>query len=618
MLIRTSFHSTRALGVSLLALLPACGASHGDPDAATGFSATTVDAGTTTDPDATSEGGTTGGPAEAVVNPDAIIVDQELANLTVVAEGTLRMPVTGYEHTIDRLLPGAIVVGPPHINYADANAAGFLRRVEKIERTADHVEILTSQGSLEDVFEELDLALKFPSPQPEAPLQVRSQPWLEIFDAPPVLADGIGFDFSGKVLVEEPGMKVTLDKGYLKVKPDLDLEAKINKKLKLKYLLAQITAPYDAGLAFSAELDFEGDRHIQTTIVDNEKIATTKFNVAGVPITIVLRMTIDVACDVSASAKAHVGAGVRYYGTPTAGVKYENKDWSSWQDLDFNHKEAAGADMFAQAQIACEAPRVRFEYKLFDVAGPYASVAPTANTELSASFNAQTCEPATCEFAAKVTPGLKFIVGFLVRVLGKDLVDKNSEFPLTWAPWEAVWACDDGWLAGHCEQGGGMDTDTGGDTGTDTGGDTGTDTGGDTGTDTGDDPISERKIRVLLKDLYFDGNGEGIGKGEVKYSARSNATGNSECVFVDQFDAKKIGDNQTVGISVACDFTVLEQPGALVSFSFTADEDGKVAQNAITWPFDPQTGWPAFGNVKLQAVNGNLDVDANIQISFIE
>lgn len=391
----------------------------------------------------------------AAVNPDALVVDQALADMTVVAENSLQFPANGFDETIAQLVPGAVVVGPPHSTYADSNAAGFLRRVEQVERVGDHIDVVTSQATLEDVFQDVDTALALASPEAAFSLEgphVRSEPWLEIFQSPPVLNGGIGFDFSGTPLLDEPGFKVTLDKGYLRVKPDLAFKVKI-KWFKLKYLLAEISAPYDAGLAVTATLDVAGEKHFEKKLVDNKKIATTKFSIAGIPLVFVLRMTIDVACDVSGTAKAIAGAGVRYYGSPSAGVKYESKKWSTWKNLDFNHKEAAGAEVFAEASVACEAPRVRLEYKLYDVAGPYVSVAPTLDADLSASFDAQTCEPASCSFAAKVTPGVKFVVGFLVKALGKTLVDKHAEFPLTWSGWATEWACDAGWLDTHCEPG---------------------------------------------------------------------------------------------------------------------------------------------------------------------
>lgn len=130
--------------------------------------------------------------------------------------------------------------------------------------------------------------------------------------------------------------------------------------------------------------------------------------------------------------------------------------------------------------------------------------------------------------------------------------------------------------------------------------------------------VEARKIRVYLKDLYFDGNGEGIGKGEVTYRVWASASGSDECVFVDQPSPQKIGDNQTIGVGVACDFTVIEEPGAFVSLALTADEDGKFAQGAYSWTYDPNAGWPAFGDGVVNASNGNLDVDANMSISLLE
>lgn len=370
-------------------------------------------------------------------------------------EDFLRIPADGFADTIDGLAPGSVIVGPPHSEYAETNPAGFLRRVEQIERLGDNIQVVTSQATLEDVFEEADVNLLMNSPEVEffgEGMPNRNAPWLEIFQSPPMLKGGIGFDFSGTTLLDESGLNIKLDKGYLRVKPDLDFKVKIG-WFKLKYLFAQISAPYDAGLAISASLDIEGDKHIQKTLIDNKKIGVTKFWVAGIPLVFVLRMTIDLACDLKGSGKAEAGAGVRYYGSPSVGVKYEKKDWSSWKNLDFNHKEAAGAAVFAAAEVTCEAPRVRFEYKLYDIAGPYASVAPTLDTELSASFDAQTCEAATCSFAAKVTPGLKFVVGFLVKVFGKTLVDEYAEFPLTFSTWATSWACDAGWLDQNCEPG---------------------------------------------------------------------------------------------------------------------------------------------------------------------
>lgn len=125
------------------------------------------------------------------------------------------------------------------------------------------------------------------------------------------------------------------------------------------------------------------------------------------------------------------------------------------------------------------------------------------------------------------------------------------------------------------------------------------------------------KLRVFVDNLYFDGNGETIGKGEMKYHVWASASGNDDCDLVQQLSEQKIGDNQKVGIGKSCDFTVLAEPGAFVTVHVLADEDGKVAQNAVTYDFVPGQGWPAFGT-QFNAKNGNLDVDVNFNITVLE
>lgn len=389
----------------------------------------------------------------AILSPEAIVIDQALADEVLVMRDHLRLPADGLAERGAALAPGSIIVGPPHSRLEESNGAGFLRRVESVKTVGDWLDVETSQATLEDVFQEADMNLEIASPEivllGDAKPN-RSEPWLEIFTSPPVMLEGVIFDFSGTTLVDEAGVKIVVDKGYLHAKPSLDIKVKIG-LFKLKYLFAQIAAPYDAGLAVSGKVDLKGAKHIEKKLVDDEKIAVVKFSVAGVPVVFVLRMTVDLACDLWAKGGAQVGAGVRYYGSPTVGVKYESKTWSWWDSLDFSHKEAAGADVFAEAHVECAAPRVRFDFRLYDVVGPFASIAPTLDAELSASFDSKTCDAATCSLSAVLTPGIELVVGFIVKVFGKSLVDASKTFPLTWPSWEVAWACEAGWLDQNCE-----------------------------------------------------------------------------------------------------------------------------------------------------------------------
>lgn len=115
-------------------------------------------------------------------------------------------------------------------------------------------------------------------------------------------------------------------------------------------------------------------------------------------------------------------------------------------------------------------------------------------------------------------------------------------------------------------------------------------------------------IRVFVKDIYFDGNGEGIGKGEMEYRVWSEATPEQMCEFVHQ-PYEKIGDGQTVTVNKHCDFVILEEPGASFSVKFSANEDGKIATGAQTYNYTPGVGWPSLGDATLNGVNKNLDVD---------
>ena len=137
---------SHAFCISMLSILASCS---GDPTSAdtrdaggdvtdSDTAADSAEAGfpdTTGNPDTSGDPGTTGDPSpEAIVNPDAIVIEQALADAIIVGEDSLKIPLQGFDGVVEGLIPGAIVVGPPHSSYADTNPAGFLRKVEQIGR----------------------------------------------------------------------------------------------------------------------------------------------------------------------------------------------------------------------------------------------------------------------------------------------------------------------------------------------------------------------------------------------------------------------------------------------------------------------------------------------------
>lgn len=135
----------------------------------------------------------------------------------------------------------------------------------------------------------------------------------------------------------------------------------------------------------------------------------------------------------------------------------------------------------------------------------------------------------------------------------------------------------------------------------------------------------EMKVRVQGKQLIVHGNGEGAGKGEMKYRVAVKGAG-AECVLLHQPDTKDTSDGEIIPILQSCDFVLPVDAPATLTVDLFAEELGgglfdsdKQASNSFIFSYDPTLrAWSPNLPVatSLSATNDNLDVELQYAVEL--
>lgn len=287
-----------------------------------------------------------------------------------------------------------IVAGP------STNAPyGLLRKVISIDGTT----VTTVQATLEEAFE--DLRFSF-----EKELE------LEDLESAPRCAEGVTFnqtrsddDFSytiNKVLYEEGSEKIEVT-GSIIIEPSFYFEVDIS-MMSIQKLVFKSTSEVTSSLAINCSKEFYN-------INQNIEIARMPFApivVNGVVLYPIL--TVDVGGNVSVSASVEVSA--KQVTELTAGMKYENGNWSDISSINATFPEHLNPDV--QVNVSAKAyTGPQLNLLLYGVAGPYIDANLFVEGTVSLTENPWW----------KLEGGLECGAGVKVEVLSQTIIDYYKE-----------------------------------------------------------------------------------------------------------------------------------------------------------------------------------------------
>ena len=425
---------TLPVGCGLLAL--GCGA----PVDAAGTDALVSDAGGTDDAlDGDDHGGDVPGvhavTQTATLSKAAVVLD-EAASVTVsTSEDALVFAGTD-RADLAALQPGAVLVGTA--------GRGFLRRVESVSSADGQTTVHTSPATLEDLFDEasfsLELPLDGPPPAPGAPAGAQPQPPCWSCAAAPWL----GADLTGTVLYEnregeganQGFVRATLSPATMTLAPRLSFDYTKSFLSGVHFLSFEAKGQFQAALGLDVAFSnaaLEGKHEL--TLASQ----TFRLMVGTVPVLVTPELSVVLeGTMIHNGGFCRVRAGVQLVGDFDAATTFDSErepQWDGWSggyaDLSALPFQVSG-DWSAAGSVTLAA-RLKVSVKIYDVAGPYVDLGPSATL----AFNYGLPDPP----ADLVAPGTwdisgatQFRVGVEASILGHDLFDYNRVFPLSGGP----------------------------------------------------------------------------------------------------------------------------------------------------------------------------------------
>jgi len=316
----------------------------------------------------------------------------------------------GEVFTFDEMTPELEAVETRHVMVGGVSTAapdGFLRTVTAVSTEDGQVRVETEQATLEDAIEQGGFSIS----RQLTPADVQGgymAPGVSL-QAGSNLPNAFFFEIEDVVLYDHDGNRNTTDdqvnaNGSLELAPTFDFGLLVE-HWTLQRMEVVLRADEVADLEIVAEAEIIGlEARIE---IARLYLGTMTVFVGVVPVVIVLDMPVYLCAD----GKVTVGitAGVTQQARLSAGVRYENEDWTLIAALDNSFvftrpRLTAGADLKAYVD-----PLLRF--RLYGVAGPWVAARPYL--ELEADVFA---DPWWELYA-----GLEAPVGVEVEVLGRSL-----------------------------------------------------------------------------------------------------------------------------------------------------------------------------------------------------
>lgn len=328
----------------------------------------------------------------AVLSDEVTVASQEAIDAVSVEPDRLVFPVRGFDD-IARKKPGSILAGDRSATN-EKNPNGFLRKVVSTSHTVDGLIVETEQALVTDAVQEGSFQFNADTPALGA-----TGPKAHKGKNPGLSSQGNGdpiklLDFAGKTLLDEKGTvelgggqtvdfhaSATTTKGSVNFTPSWDIGAEIG-FFKVKEFHAVATGEVSAEIEIDAQLDtsttLDGDALAQLIAQKVSKSTDTTLwdypinlgtaHIGPLPIPISAEFKTTIACDFAYGGKLEVLVGANGSAKITAGLRYENGDFTPV----FDHGEGFNLTgpaytMGGAIKLRCDL-KPRFELKFYDLA----------------------------------------------------------------------------------------------------------------------------------------------------------------------------------------------------------------------------------------------------------
>lgn len=334
---------------------------------------------------------------DSTLNEHVFIVDSTKLILTsdtlALNQGHLEYRVVGTAPVIN---VNDILVGP--------TVGGYIRKVSSISQQQDKITIESTQGTMEDVFNNASFHV---NTNMEGLENAR-------------LMSGFQFDVSGKVIYKDGPLSLTLDKGVIDVDGDWNFGFSFKKARLDTFEMS------NKNMIFNGQLDLTVDATQAITVAERSSVLgriakSNIFFVNGVPV--VLYTEVELRCVFSATIGATVKRKLQMdvSSTSNIGVKYIN---SQWQNI-FDHTASStltasdrSGNVNAEVKMAI-VPYISF--RLYRILGPYASVG------LRELIKGKVASP-SLDWDFYAGAWIQTILGVRAQILGRSLFDFNKEW----------------------------------------------------------------------------------------------------------------------------------------------------------------------------------------------
>jgi len=349
---------------------------------------------------------------DATVAENVVLVEATAADGLQVADYSVSLPLAGNEDAVDTL-PGKVIVS--------GDGDGFLRQVIGAEIVDDTIVLETVPSDLAQLFGDAELKLTLPL----APPQMGDQ-------APGARGAWIDWDKSGTVLWEAEEAilngsvvtsKIWLEKAKFSFDPTFEWDYTASWGA-LHYLRFGVKGDAVAEFEIDAGVGYQGK--VKRTYEVPLASARVVILVAGVPVVFTPSVQLDLVLEADIAANgggrvcALVKTGASSTATLDAAVWYLAEDAEPWHLDDVSHLDSTAQAPVIEGSSTLKATAkftasFVFSTRVYDVAGPYVTLAPNATAEIS---------NALCDW--KVSAGLTSALGLKTKVFGFNVADYEA------------------------------------------------------------------------------------------------------------------------------------------------------------------------------------------------
>ena len=399
-----------------------------------------------------------------VVRSEVVVADSTFSDAVVLKWDRMIVPTAGNEEMIAKLQVGKVVVGR-HNSHEDPNANnlfGFVRNVTGVTVVGPNTEILTTIGSIGDLFSSGTVKINLAKYAEGEPASV-GPTGQSLHTLSPIPSGGFHLEIPAKTIFEKSAGPMTaslkLKSGYVNADPQLELDAEFDYKRVLFVDIPKGIKTFD----MAGNIDVEGHGEFEAEVTGSGALDSTTFPslsqeliaprklfrgvfwVGLVPVEFVVTGSVSVECDMTATGSVKMGATVTAKDTAMADVNYDGTEWTSTADNSFTwDKTLSGPDVDSELTASCWLP-VKIAVHLFESIGPFVQAGPTM------SFESHLCKQQGKRFGFNyaLTPGIKGVLGAEIvnpikskEIKTEELSPFEKDFePLLKGDFEA--SCDD-------------------------------------------------------------------------------------------------------------------------------------------------------------------------------